>query len=94
LPGVHVDSLKVALFVALVLSFLNVFLKPLLILFTIPLTLVTLGLFLMVINGIIILVADNLIDGFEVSGFFWALVFSFLLSLSGSLFDRMEQKEQ
>ncbi len=92
LPGVHVDSLKVSLFVALVLAFLNAFLKPLLILFTIPITLLTLGLFLLVINAVIILFADYLIEGFEVSSFWWALLFSLILSFAISLFDKTDQK--
>ena len=92
LPGVHVESLKVSLFVALVLAFLNTFLKPLLILFTIPITLLTLGLFLLVINAVIILFADYLIEGFEVSSFWWALLFSLILSFATSLFDKADQK--
>lgn len=87
LPGVTVDNITVALIVAAVLAFLNAFLKPLLILFTIPLTILTLGLFLLVINAAIILFTDYLIDGFYVSGFFWALLFSLLLSLATSLWE-------
>ena len=87
LPGVHVESITVSLFVAIVLVFLNAFLKPLLILFTIPLTILTLGLFLLVINAAIILFADFLVDGFEVDNFWWALLFSLLLSLAISFYE-------
>lgn len=89
LPGSHVDNIQSALLVALVLSLLNTFLKPLLVLFTIPITFLTLGLFLLVINGIIVLVADYFIDGFHVDGFLTALFFSIILSFSSSIVEKM-----
>lgn len=85
LPGVTVVSFTSALIVALVLSLLNVTLKPLLIILTIPVTILTLGLFLLVINAIVVLVADYFIDGFSVSGIFWAIIFSLLLSILTSI---------
>jgi putative membrane protein len=91
LPGVHVDSITVALVVAAVLAFLNAFLKPVLILLTIPITLFTFGLFLLVINAILILFTDYLIDGFTVDSFFWALLFSLLLSMASSIYERLER---
>ena len=90
LPGVHVDTITIALIVAAVLAFLNAYLKPLLIILTIPLTIFTLGLFLLVINAGIILFTDYLIDGFEVRSFWWALLFSFLLSLATSIFESLD----
>ena len=87
LKGVRVDTPLIALIVAAVLSFLNAIVKPIIVLFTIPITIVSLGLFLIVINAIIILLADYLVDGFHVSGFWWALLFSFILSLVTSLFE-------
>lgn len=87
LPGVSVDTFVTALIVAIVLALLNAILKPLLILLTIPITIITLGLFLLVINAIIILVADYLIDGFEVNNFLWALVFSLILTVVTSIFE-------
>lgn len=87
LPGVSVESFWVALIVAALLALLNVTLKPLLIIFTIPVTILTLGLFLLVINALIILLADALISGFMVSNFWWALAFSLILSLVTSLFE-------
>lgn len=81
LPGVAVSSIGTALVVALVLAVLNALVKPLLIILTIPITLLTLGLFLLVINAAIILMADGLVGGFVVDGFLWALLFSLLLSI-------------
>lgn len=81
LPGVHVDSFMTALFVALVLGIFNVFLKPLLILLTLPITILTLGLFTLVINALLILLVDIIVPGFTVDGFWWAVLFSILITL-------------
>ena len=86
LPGVDVTDYWTALIVAIVLAVANVVVKPVLIVFTIPITILTLGLFLLVINALIILIADYLVDGFYVDGFWWALLFSLILSLFNSLF--------
>ncbi|WP_431137083.1 phage holin family protein [Psychroserpens mesophilus] len=85
LPGVAVSGFAAAIIVAIVLALLNAILKPILIILTIPITIVTLGLFLLVINACIILLADQFIDGFGVSGFWIALLFSILLSISQSI---------
>lgn len=85
LPGITVHDYTSALWVALVLGLLNAFLKPLLILLTLPATILTLGLFLLVINAIVILVGDYFVDGFIVNGFWNAFIFSILLSLSQSV---------
>lgn len=89
LPGVSVDSFLVAVLVAAVLAVLNAILKPVLVLLTIPLTILTLGLFLLVINAVIILLADFFISGFHVNGFWWALIFSLILSLIVSVFEAL-----
>jgi len=81
LPGIQVASYTTAIWVAFVISLLNMFVKPLLILFTLPATILSLGLFLFVINAIVILLAGNLVAGFVVSSFFSALLFSVLLSI-------------
>lgn len=94
LPGVHVTSVWIAILVALILTLLNFTLKPLLVILTIPITILTLGIFLLVINTLIILAADALIDQFEVDGFWWALLFSVLLSLINSLFQRLSGQEK
>jgi putative membrane protein len=87
LPGVHVDTFLDAIWVALVIGLLNVFVKPLLIFLTIPATIITLGLFLFVINAFIIWMASNMVSGFNVDNFWWALLFSILLSIINSLFN-------
>lgn len=86
LPGVHVENYGQALLVALVLSIANVIVKPILILFTIPLTVLSLGLFLLVINALIILMVDYFVPGFSVDGFWWAVAFSLILSVFNSMF--------
>lgn len=85
MSGIHVVDFWTAIVLAMVLALLNVLIKPVLILFTLPFTLVTLGLFLFVINAAIILIADALVDGFQVDSFGWALGFSLLLSVVTSL---------
>lgn len=85
LPGVSVEDESSAIWVAIVLGLLRVTVKPILILFTLPATIFTLGLFLFVINAVIILIAGNIIDGFTVIGFFPALIFSVLLSFLQSV---------
>ncbi|MCB0388742.1 MAG: phage holin family protein [Winogradskyella sp.] len=85
LPGVAVEGFTSAIVVAIVIGLLNVFVKPILVILTLPITVVTLGLFLLVINAGIILLADNFIDGFTVTGFWVALLFSLLLSFLQSI---------
>ena len=85
MKGVIVDEFTTALTVAIVLGLLNFFVKQILVLFTLPVTIVTLGLFLLVINAIMILLCDYFIDGFRISSFWTALLFSIVLSLSQSL---------
>lgn len=93
LPGVNVDGYGTALIVALILSIVNAIVKPILILLTIPITIVTLGLFLLVINALLILFVDYLVAGFAVDGFWWALLFSLILSVFNSLFDDLTRKK-
>lgn len=85
LPGVAVDTYLTALIVAVVLSLLNFLVKPILIILTLPITIVTLGIFLLFINAIIILMADYFISGFSVANIWWALLFSLLLSILQSV---------
>jgi len=96
LPGVQIANFTNAIIVAVVLGLLRITVKPLLIIFTLPATILTLGLFLLVINAIIILLADYFVDGFAVTGFWVALIFSLLLSLFQSflysIFERKERK--
>ncbi len=89
LGGVHVDGVFTAIIVAALLAVLNVTLKPLLIILTLPLTLFSFGLFLLVINAIVIFVAADWINGFDVDGFWWAVFFSFLISLTNGFLYRL-----
>lgn len=92
LPGVGVTSFWAAIFVAVVLGLLRLFVKPVLIFLTFPITIVTLGLFLLVINAFIIMMADYFVSGFEVRNFWWALAFSLLLSfLQAILYSAIEK---
>jgi putative membrane protein len=85
LKGVHIDQFTTSLLLAVVLAVLNAIVKPVLVILTLPITIITFGLFLFVINAIIILLASDLIKGFSVDGFWWALIFSFLLSIITSV---------
>lgn len=84
LPGVTINSFSTTIGVAILLGILNATLKPLLIIITIPLTFLTLGLFLLIINAIIIGVADQWIDGMHVSSTWTAILFSFMISTISS----------
>lgn len=87
LPGVTIDGFLTAIILALVLAVLNAVVRPILIFLTIPVTILTLGLFLLVINALIILLADALVAGFDVTGFFAALLFSLVLSVIVAILD-------
>lgn len=79
-PGVHLTSFGTALVVALVLGLLNAVVRPMLVFFTLPLTVVTLGLFLLVINGAMVLLAARFIDGFAVDGWWPAILMALVVS--------------
>ncbi|HTR31881.1 MAG TPA: phage holin family protein [Puia sp.] len=85
LPGIHFHDFWTAIVFSLVLALLNFLLKPILIILTLPITILTFGLFLFVINAIVVLVAGKFVNGFRVDGFGWALLFSLLLSLLTSI---------
>ena len=89
LPGITIESYLTAIIVAIVLGILNTIVRPLLIFFTIPLTIITLGLFLFIINAFIILIAGYFISGFTVASIFWALLFSILLSILQSVLHKI-----
>lgn len=94
LPGVDVSGFLIAILVAAFLSFLNAIVRPILVILTIPITIVSLGLFLLVINAIIILIADAIIPGFNVNGFWWALLFSIILAIVNSVFESLSKKDK
>lgn len=85
LPGVKIDDFLVAIVLAFVLALLNGILKPILIFLTIPITLFTFGLFLLVINAAMIMLAGHFVNGFHVDGFWYALLFSIFLSFISAL---------
>lgn len=85
LPGVHITNFTTALIVAVVLGIVNALLKPVLIILTLPITIVTLGLFTFVINALLILLVSNLVSGFAVDGFLWALIFGIVLSVANTV---------
>ena len=91
-PHVVINSFSTAIIFALVLAFLNAIVKPLLIILTLPITIVTLGIFLLVINGLIILFADHLVSGINIDGFWWALIFGVLLSFVSSVLQKLIKK--
>ncbi|MCZ8144184.1 phage holin family protein [Flavobacterium sp.] len=91
LKGIVVDAFTTALTVALVLGVLNLFVKPIFVLFTLPITVFSLGLFLLVINGMMIMLCDYFVDGFDVKNIGWAMLFSVVLSLSQSLVYRLTE---
>lgn len=87
LPGVQIDGFVSALILAVVLALLNAIVRPILVFLTIPVTILTLGLFLLVINALIILLADYLVTGFNVDGFLWALIFSLVIAVIEAILD-------
>lgn len=93
LPGVAVDGLSSAIIVAVVLGLLNIFVKPVLVFLTLPATLITFGLFLLVINAFVILICEYLVSGFKVSSFWTALLFSFILSFFQSFLFSFAEKQ-
>jgi len=92
LPGVRVDGLESALIAALVLGLINTLLRPLLILLTLPATVLTLGLFIFVINGLLFWFAGSVLRGFEVSGFWVGVMGALLYSILSSLFSLLIPK--
>ena len=94
LPGASLDDYFTGIAAALLLAFLNAFLRPLLVLLTLPVTVLTMGLFLLVINALIILLIDYFLPGFTVNNFWWALLFSLLLSLVTSVFESIGRNSE
>lgn len=94
LPGVHIDDFITAVIFSLVMAFLNAFLKPILLIITLPFTIVTFGFFLLIINAFVIMLADYLVAGFAVDGFWWALAFSLLLSFVVSIFNKLDKDKR
>ncbi|OZI31995.1 hypothetical protein CAL29_29570 [Bordetella genomosp. 10] len=85
LPGISVASFGSALIAALVLGLLNMLVKPVLVLLTLPITIVTLGLFLIVLNALLFWFAGSILKGFQVNGFWWAMIGAVLYSIISGL---------
>lgn len=94
LPGVSTDGFMTALWVALALSVLNFIVRPILVILTLPITIVTLGIFLLVINAFIIMMADWLVSGFDVANFWYALLFALLLAIARSILIKTVEERQ
>ena len=92
IPGVTVAGFWTALWLALFLGVVNILLKPILILITLPINILTLGLFTFVINALIILLASSVINGFSVDGFWTAMLFSVVLSLVSYILNSIFKK--
>lgn len=93
LPGVHIESFTTALAVAVVLGVLNVIIKPILFILTLPVTILTLGLFMFVINAFLIILTSKLVPGFIVDSFWWALLYSILISLISAFIRKYDTPE-
>lgn len=89
IPGIDVSSFFIALIAAIVIGLLNLIVRPILFVLTLPLTIVTFGLFAFVLNALMFLFAAYFVDGFTVSGFIPALLGSLLVSIASTLGDRM-----
>ncbi len=81
LPGIRVDSLTTAIVAAAILGILNAFLRPVLLILTLPLTIVTLGIFAFVLNALLLLLVDYFVAGLEIDGFFWAFLGALIISV-------------
>ena len=92
LPGINVASFGSALIAALVLGLLNTLVKPVLILLTLPITVVTLGLFLLVVNALVFWFAGTILSGFRVEGFWWAMLGALIYSLVSGLLSGLLSK--
>jgi putative membrane protein len=81
-PAVHVRDLGAALLVAIVLGLLNAVLRPILIVLTLPITVLTLGFFIFIVNGLMFWLAAQILPGFEVVGFWWAVLAAAVFSIA------------
>lgn len=93
IPDVVVPSFWVAIVAAVVLGVLNIFLKPIIIILTLPINIITLGLFTLVINTLIVILADRIVPGFKVESYWAAFLFSVALWLVNGVFHWIEKKE-
>ena len=85
LEGVQIKGFLTAIWVAVLLALVNAFLKPFIVLLTLPLTVLTLGLFILVINALLLMLVDALVEGMKIRSFAWAVIFSVLISIVNAL---------
>lgn len=91
LPGVSVTGYGIAIITGLLLGLVNFFIKPVLTILTLPITILTLGLFLLIINAAMVLLVDWLVAGFEVRGWGWAILFTIILALMNLFVPSIEE---
>src|SRR3989338_2572397 len=92
LPGVAIDGFVAALVVAVILGIINAFIRPLLVVLTLPITILTLGLFVLVINGLLVMLAAAIVPGFAVASFWSAFVFGIVLALVSAVLHSFEKE--
>jgi putative membrane protein len=92
LPGVHIAGIFAALVLAVVLGLINTFVRPVLLILTLPITIFTLGIFVLILNALLILLAAAVVPGFSVDGFWWALAFSLVLWLVQAILKGLERE--
>ena len=92
LPGIHVSDYVTAFLVACMLTILNATVRPILVILTIPITFITLGLFLLVINAFLVMITSAVIDDFQTDNFWWALAFSVIISIFNSIFEKKDKE--
>ena len=94
IPGIHIDQPGWAIVVAAVLVLLDTIVKPIMIILTLPVTIFTFGLFLLVVNALVVMLASKIVPHFEVDSFWSALGFSIVLAIVQSIFENLTSKEQ
>lgn len=92
LPGVHVNGFLTALVLAVVLGAINIIIRPILVILTLPISIMTLGLFVLVINASLIMFATYIVPGFSVTSFEWALLFGIVLAVVNWILQMFEPK--
>ena len=93
-PHIIIDSFSTALVFVIVLGILNAIVKPILILLTLPISILTLGIFLLIINVLMVILADKFVEGIHIDGFWWAFIFGILLSFLSSAISKSEKRER
>lgn len=85
LPGIHIDDFLTAILVAIMIALFNVSIKPIMTLLTWPITFLTLGFFLFILNGLLILLIAKIVPGFQIDSIWWGILFNIFISIVGSI---------